>query len=61
MTEYEEITQGYKLMDFHRELEFQCNELGFLPTDHFPMYLRDCIDQIAIEKAPHKNESHGKR
>ena len=50
MTEYEEITQDYKLMDFHRELEFQCNEMEFLPTDSFPMYLRDKINQIAIKK-----------
>ena len=51
MTEFEEICQGYKLMDYHRELEFQCNGLGFSPSDPFPMYLRKQIDRIAIEKS----------
>jgi hypothetical protein len=50
MTEYEEVCQGYSLMDYHRELEFQCNDLGYSPKDCFPQYLRDRINEIAFKK-----------
>jgi hypothetical protein len=47
MTEYEEVCEGYTLMDYHREVEFQCNELGYLPTDSFPQFLKDRINDIS--------------
>lgn len=49
-SEYDEVCESYTLMDYHRELKYQCNQLGFSSTDSFPQYIKEKINKITIQR-----------